>query len=116
MKPSELLDLIKAALGLTSDYQLMKQLGFNQVTVSNWRTNRSFPKNSVLIEFGKILEINAGLLMLYSLEWREKDEAAKGQITSLINAIANASFDESFINQSMKDMEKVSRCNTNKHI
>lgn len=101
MKPSELLDLVKTATGLTSDYQVMKTYGFSQTGVSNWRINRSYPKNSVLIQFSNILDINAGLLMLYSLQWREKDEAAKAEITLLIDAIANATFDESFIDKSM---------------
>ena len=97
MQPSELLDLIKQALNLTSDYQVMKKLEFNQVTISNWRTNRSYPKNSVLIQFAKILQMNAGILMVYGLEWREKDEDAKEQIGKLINAIHHARFDDSFI-------------------
>jgi hypothetical protein len=116
MNPSDLLDLVKQALGLTSDYQAIKKLGFNQVTVSNWRRNTAFPKNAVLIQFGEILEINAGVLMLYGLEWREKDIKAKAQISKLINMIANAQFDESFINDSTINMEIVSNGKLNKSI
>ncbi|MGI2072624.1 hypothetical protein [Shewanella baltica] len=97
MKPSDLLDLIKASHSLTSDYQVMKKFGFSVTGISNWRTNRSYPKNTVLIQFSEILDINAGVLMLYGLEWREKDEKAKAQISALIDAIANAKFDDSFI-------------------
>ena len=97
MQPSELLDLIKQATGLTSDYQVMKKYGFSQAGVSGWRINRSYPKNSVLIQFAKILHMNAGILMMYGLEWREKDVEAKAQIGKLINAIHHAKFDESFI-------------------
>ncbi|MCS6180963.1 hypothetical protein [Shewanella baltica] len=96
MQPSDLLDLVRTAYGLTSDYQLAKKFGFSTAGVSMWRVNRSFPKNSVLIQFGKILQINAGVLMLYSLEWREKDPEAKAQISRLIEAIAHAKFDDSF--------------------
>ncbi|QYX66822.1 hypothetical protein K2227_11170 [Shewanella putrefaciens] len=96
MQPSDLLDLVKAAHGLDSDYQISKRFGFSTAGVSHWRINRSFPKNSVLIQFGKILQINAGVLMLYSLEWREKDPEAKAQISRLIEAIAHAKFDDSF--------------------
>lgn len=95
MQPSDLLDLIRQAYGLSSDYQVMKKFGFSQGGVSGWRINRSFPKNSVLIQFGEILDINPGLLMLYSLEWREKDPKAKEQIGKLIEALHNAKFDES---------------------
>lgn len=96
MQPSDLLDLVRAAYGLTSDYQVSKKFGFSQAGVSAWRVNGSFPKNSVLIKFAEILEINAGVLMLYSLEWREKDPNAKAQISRLIEAISYAKFDESF--------------------
>jgi hypothetical protein len=97
MQPSELLDLIKQALGLESDYQAGKKLGFTTSCISGWRVNRSYPKNSVLIEFANILHMNAGILMIYGLEWREKDEGAKEQIGKLINAIHHAKFDDSFI-------------------
>lgn len=101
MEPSELLDLVKAAKGLTSDYQVQKKLGFSQGCVSGWRRNISFPKNSVLIDFAEILHMNAGILMIYGLEWREKDKAAKAQISQLINAIHHAKFDDSFIGESV---------------
>ncbi len=97
MQPSELLDLVKQAYSLTSDYQVSKKLGITTSSVSAWRSNGSYPKNSVLITFGELLDINAGILMLYSLEWREKDEKAKDQIGKLINAIHHAKFDESMI-------------------
>lgn len=112
MNPSQLLDLVKTARCLTSDYQVIKKLGFNQVTVSNWRTNRAFPKNAVLIQFSEILEINAGVLMLYGLLWREKDEKVKAEINALINAIANADFDNSFIENNFSNSEKVSKAGT----
>ncbi|MEL4378655.1 hypothetical protein [Shewanella algae] len=96
MQPSELLDLVKLATGLDSDYKIMKKYNFSQPGVSNWRRNRSFPKNEVLIQFAKILEINAGLLMLHGLHWREKDPEAKEQLQRLIDAIAHARFDDSF--------------------
>ena len=97
MQPSELLDLVKQATGLTSDYQVMKKYGFSQAGVSNWRINRSYPSNKVLIKFAEILHINAGILMIYGLEWREKDKKAKAQLGTLINAIHHAKFDERFI-------------------
>ncbi|MBO2687996.1 hypothetical protein ACNPKZ_04180 [Shewanella algae] len=96
MQPSDLLDLVRAACGLTSDYQVMKKFGVSQTGVSHWRRNLAFPKNSVLIQFAKILEINAGLLMLHGLHWREKDPEAKEQLQRLIDAIAHARFDDSF--------------------
>lgn len=101
MQPSDLLDFIRAAYGLTSDYQVMKKFGFSQACVSAWRRNCSFPKNSVLIKFAEILKINAGVLMLYSLEWREKDPKAKAQISRLIEAIAHAKFDDSFCEEAV---------------
>ncbi|NKF52776.1 hypothetical protein G3R49_19655 [Shewanella sp. WXL01] len=111
MNPSQLLDLLKAATGLTTDYQIHKKLGFSQTGVSNWRTDRSYPKNDVLIKFAEILDMNAGVLMLYSLARREKNEKAKAELNLLLDAIANAKFDDSFIAKDEKEafeLEKIS--------
>ena len=97
MQPSELLDLIKQALGIESDYQAGKKLGLTTSCISGWRVNRSYPKNSVLVQFAEILQMNAGILFMYSLEWREKDIKTKEQIGKLINVIHHAKFDDSFI-------------------
>lgn len=94
MQPSELLDLLKRAYNLESDYQVMKKFGFSQTGVSHWRCNRSFPKSSVLVQFGELLDINAGLLMLYSLAWREKDPKAKKQLNEFIEILHHAKFDD----------------------
>ncbi|WP_394131677.1 hypothetical protein [Shewanella maritima] len=111
MQPSQLLDLVKTATGLETDYKVMKKYSFSSAGVSAWRTNRAFPKNDVLIRFAEILDVNAGLLMLYGLTWREKNEKAKAELNALINAIANANFDDSFIEKAegkAVDMEKIS--------
>ena len=99
MQPSELLDLVKAAYSLNSDYQVSKKLGFTTTGVSHWRRNLSYPNNKLLVKFADALGINAGVLMLYSLEWREKDNDARQQISNLINAIHHAKFDDSFISE-----------------
>jgi hypothetical protein len=95
MKPSELLDLVKAATGLETDYQFMKKFGFSQTGVSNWRTNRGFPKNSVLIIFAEIIHISPAMLMIYGLKWRERGTPAGAELDLMINAIHHATFDES---------------------
>ena len=97
MTPSTLLDLVKQALGLESDYQAGKKLGLTTSCISGWRVNRSYPKNTVLIQFAEVLQMNAGILFMYSLEWRETDVKTKAQIGKLINAIHHAKFDESVI-------------------
>ncbi|MCS6237983.1 MULTISPECIES: helix-turn-helix domain-containing protein [Shewanella] len=88
MQPSDLLDLIRAVYGLTSDYQVMKRFGFSQTGISNWRTNRSFPDDNVLIKFADALDIHLGVLLLHSVIWRQKDPAAKAALQKILDALA----------------------------
>ncbi|GGE65605.1 hypothetical protein [Shewanella carassii] len=88
MKPSDLLDLIKAAYGLTSDYQVMKRFGFSQTGISSWRTNRSFPDDMVLVRFAEVLDIKLGVLVLHSVIWRKKDPQIKRSLEKVLEALA----------------------------
>lgn len=88
MQPSDLLDLIRAAYGLTSDYQVMKRFGFSQTGVSTWRTNRSFPDDKVLIKFADALDIHLGVLLLHSVIWRQKDATAKAALQKILDSLA----------------------------
>ncbi|GAB1110707.1 MAG: hypothetical protein SwBeaMacB_13430 [Shewanella algae] len=88
MQPSDLLDLIKAAYGLNSDYQVMKKFGFSQTGVSKWRTNTSFPDDKVLIKFADALDIHLGVLLLHSIIWRQKNPEAKLALQSILDSLA----------------------------
>ncbi|MCS6098747.1 hypothetical protein [Shewanella baltica] len=88
MQPSDLLDLIRAAYGLTSDYQVMKRFGFSQTGVSKWRTNTNFPDDKVLIQFSDALDIHLGVLLLHSVIWRQKDPTAKAALQKILDALA----------------------------
>ncbi|WP_345864582.1 hypothetical protein [Shewanella algae] len=88
MKPSDLLDLIKAAYGLTSDYQVMKRFGFSQTGISSWRTNRSFPEDKILVRFADVLDINLGVLVLHSMIWRKKDPEIRRSLEKVLEALA----------------------------
>lgn len=87
MNPSDLLDLIKTAYSLDSDYQVMKKFGFSQTGVSAWRTNSSFPKDTVLINFSDALDIHLGVLLLHSAIWRQKNEKAKASLQSILDML-----------------------------
>ena len=87
MNPSDLLDLIKTAYNLDSDYKVMKKFGFSQAGVSAWRTNAHFPKDSVLIKFADALDIHLGVLLLESAIWRQKDPTAKAALQNLLNML-----------------------------
>lgn len=88
MQPSDLLDLIKAAYGLTSDYQVMKRFGFSQTGISTWRNNRSFPEDKVLIRFADVLDINLGVLVIHSMIWRKKNPEVKHSLQKILEALA----------------------------
>lgn len=94
MQPSELLDLIKTAYSLESDYQVMKRFGFSQTGISKWRTNTSFPKDEVLIKFADALDIHLGVLLLHSAVWRQKDATAKKALEGILNMLPYCNFDE----------------------
>ncbi|RTR33513.1 helix-turn-helix transcriptional regulator [Shewanella atlantica] len=94
MQPSELLDLIRAAYGLTSDYQVMKKFGFSQAGVSNWRVNRSFPNDAILINMAEALDIHLGVLLLHSAIWRQKDPTAKAALESILNMLPYCKYPE----------------------
>lgn len=94
MQPSEILDLIRAAYGLTSDYQVMKKFNFSQAGVSGWRTNRSFPKDSVLIKISEVLDVHLGVLLLHSAIWRQKDPKAKAALESILKMLAFCKYPE----------------------
>ncbi|QLE85578.1 hypothetical protein FLM48_11115 [Shewanella sp. Scap07] len=87
MQPSELLDLIKQAYGLKSDYQVMKRFGFTQSGVSSWRCNRAFPKDDVLIKFADALDMHLGVLLIYSMIWRQKNAEAKKALEGVITCL-----------------------------
>ncbi|WP_041421656.1 hypothetical protein [Shewanella sediminis] len=94
MQPSEILDFIRAAYGLTSDYQVMKKFNFSQACVSGWRTNRYFPKDAVLIEISEALDIHLGVLLLHSAVWRQKDPKAKAALESIIRMLPYCKYPE----------------------
>jgi transcriptional regulator with XRE-family HTH domain len=95
MNPSELLDLIKTAYSLDSDYQVMKKFGFSQGGISAWRTNRSFPKDTVLIKFADALDIHLGVLLLHSAIWRQKDAKAKASLENILKMLSYCEMPES---------------------
>jgi transcriptional regulator with XRE-family HTH domain len=95
MNPSELLDLIKTAYSLDSDYQVMKKFGFSQTGISAWRTNRSFPKDTVLIKFADALDIHLGVLLLHSAIWRQKDAKAKASLENILKMLSYCEMPES---------------------
>ena len=62
---STYLDAVKAALGVTSDYELAKSLGVSRQRVSNWRSGRSAPDFDIQQKFGDILNVPGGWLRVH---------------------------------------------------
>ncbi|MCS6176737.1 hypothetical protein RJP56_18940 [Shewanella baltica] len=88
MQPSDILDLMRASYGLTSDYQVMKKFGFSQACISGWRTDRYFPNDTLLIEISEALDIHLGVLLLHSAIWRQKNATAKEALEKILAALA----------------------------
>jgi len=61
---SELLDQVKAARAIPSDYKLAMYLGVSQGTVQNWRHQRSLPDQRATAKIAAELQIDPDVLIL----------------------------------------------------
>ena len=57
LKTTELLDKLKAAYNLPSDYAAAKKLGITTQTVSGYRCKRSFFEDRVAVNVAELLDI-----------------------------------------------------------
>jgi transcriptional regulator with XRE-family HTH domain len=58
MKTVEFLDAVKAAYGLTSDYQLAKKLSTGTSRIANYRSGRSFMDDSLALQIADLLDVD----------------------------------------------------------
>ncbi|KLU99018.1 hypothetical protein ABT56_23060 [Photobacterium aquae] len=77
----ELLDMVKAKYGLTSDYQLAKKLGVSSARVSNWRNMKASLEWDTAFQVADLLGINDQNVVYGLLE-------DKYQNPRLINALS----------------------------
>ena len=56
MKTVDYLDAVKAAYGLTSDYQLAKKLSISTNRITNYRSNRSFMDDNLAMKIAYLLD------------------------------------------------------------
>lgn len=63
MKTTELLDAVKAALDLPSDYALAHTLGVSRQRVSMWRTSREGLGDEMALKVAGLLEIDPGYVL-----------------------------------------------------
>jgi len=61
---TELMDAVKAAQAIGSDYRLAQVLGVTRATVSNWRTGRKFPTQTTVYELARLAGMDAGEALL----------------------------------------------------
>jgi hypothetical protein len=59
MKTVDFLDQLKAAYGLTSDYQLAKKLATSPARISNYRCNANFMDDAMCLKVAELLELDA---------------------------------------------------------
>jgi len=57
-KTTELLDMLKAAYNLPSDYALAKKIGYTRAGISKLRNNKSFFNDKDAINIAELLELN----------------------------------------------------------
>ncbi len=63
IKTITLLDTLKAAYGLTSDYQLAKKLCIKRATVSRYRNGLSFLDDKTSFEVAELLELDPAFVV-----------------------------------------------------
>lgn len=73
----EILDALKTALGVSSDYALAKKLGVTRGAVSNWRVGLSTFSDEMALKVASVLNVEAGLIFAICYSERAKTEAEK---------------------------------------
>lgn len=55
---TELMDKVKAAHGIPSDYALAKKLGVGRAAVSKWRLNKAIPEWDTVFQMADLLQLD----------------------------------------------------------
>ncbi|MDP5205773.1 helix-turn-helix transcriptional regulator [Alishewanella sp. SMS9] len=63
MKTCDFIDELKAAYGLTSDYQAAKKLGISTTTISSYRAGRSFLSDDIALKIAHLLDVEPLLVL-----------------------------------------------------
>jgi hypothetical protein len=87
MKTVEFLDAVKAAYGLTSDYQLFKKLAVSQSSISNYRAGRSFMDDSLAVKIGHLLDIDP-LFVMASVHAEREERAGNIEMLNFWQDVA----------------------------
>lgn len=77
MNSCDFIDALKAAYGLTSDYQAAKKLGISTTTISSYRAHRSFLSDDIALKIADLLEVDPlTVLACVNAERNEKSGSA----------------------------------------
>lgn len=72
MKTVEFLDAVKAAYGLTSDYQLAKKLAVTHSSISHYRSGRNFMDDSLAVKVAYLLDLDPLSVLAFAHIEREE--------------------------------------------
>lgn len=89
-KTTELLDMLKAAYDLPSDYAVAKKIGYSRQGISNLRNKRSFLNDSDAMNVAELLELDP-LIVIASCHAEREERQGNGQLVNFWQAIANKS-------------------------
>lgn len=87
MKTSDFLDKLKAAYGLTSDYQLAKKLGASTARISNYRTGSNFFDDLMVLKVAELLELDP-LFVLASVNIERSERAGVPEMVNFWKGVA----------------------------
>ncbi|WP_157509020.1 hypothetical protein [Ferrimonas futtsuensis] len=105
MQPSDLLDRYKACAGVDSDYKVHKLLNVTQPAVSDWRKNKTFPRESLCLEMAETIGVDPTLLILWGHIFRAKDHNIRNIYYGLINLMPHESKIDKITRDTMKRAE-----------
>lgn len=77
-KSAELMDALKAKIGITSDYALAKKLGVNQARISAYRHGKEKPDFYICVKAGIFLNLDPVKIAAEIELEKEKNEERRG--------------------------------------
>lgn len=87
MKTVDFLDAVKAAYGLTSDYQLAKKLAVSTSRITNYRTNRSTMDDSLALQIADLLDVEP-LLVMASVHAEREEKNGSEDVANFWRGVA----------------------------
>lgn len=85
---AQLLDLVKAAHGLTSDYKLAQVLGVSKANISNYRNGHRHPETEVCLRIAELAKLDPDVVVCSVQAERSTTEISRSHWASIAARLA----------------------------